>query len=87
MNNRKVFHDSVTELPEQPGVPPTGLNVSAARPAFLQEKMNVSFSLAISQQAHDPFMVAGEVRPEHQKFLWLASASNRDRCNKRGTGA
>jgi kumamolisin len=66
MNNRKVFHDSVAELPEQPGITPTGLNVSAARPEFLQDKMNVSFSLAIAQEAHDDLeakVAAGQVVP------------------------
>src|SRR5258708_7441608 len=53
MSNRKTFHDSVTELPEQPGITPSGLNVSAARPEHLDEKMTLSFSLAIPPTAHD----------------------------------
>jgi kumamolisin len=53
MSPRKVFHDSVTELPEQMGVTPTGLKVNAARPEHADDKMTVSFSLAIPKPAHD----------------------------------
>jgi kumamolisin len=62
----KVFHDSVIELPEQPGVAPNGLKVSAARPDHGDEKMTLSFSLAIPQDAHDRLEAAvakGEVVP------------------------
>src|ERR1700755_1736016 len=64
MNHRKVFHDSVIELPEQPGVTPSGLKVNAARPEHGDEKMTLSFSLAIPQDAHDQLEAAvarGEV--------------------------
>jgi kumamolisin len=53
MSDRKVFHDSVTELPEQHGGTPTGLKVNAVRPEQINEKMSLSFSLAIPQAAHD----------------------------------
>src|SRR5437899_1978972 len=53
MVDRKVFHDSVTELPEQHGGTPAGLKVNAARPEQIAEKMPVSFSLAIPQTSHD----------------------------------
>jgi kumamolisin len=64
MNQRKIFHDSVVELPEQAGVTPTGLKVNAARPDHGETKMTISFSLAIPQDAHDELEAAvakGEV--------------------------
>jgi len=53
MSNRKVFHDSVVELPQQNGVTTNGLNVSAKRTSHDDEKMEISFSLAIPQKQHD----------------------------------
>jgi kumamolisin len=64
MNQRKIFHDSVVELPEQAGATPTGLKVNAARPDHGETKMTISFSLAIPQDAHDELEAAvakGEV--------------------------
>jgi kumamolisin len=64
MNQRKTFHDSVVELPEQAGVTPTGLKVNATRPEQDDKKMTISFSLAIPQDAHDELEAAvakGEV--------------------------
>src|SRR5271156_5337641 len=64
MNPRKIFHDSVVELPEQAGVTATGLKVNAARPEHGDTKMTISFSLAIPQDAHDELEAAvakGEV--------------------------
>jgi kumamolisin len=46
MNSRKVFHDSVLELPEQDGRTPHGLMVQAARPEQGDEQMTVHFSIA-----------------------------------------
>jgi kumamolisin len=66
MNHRKVFHDSIVELPEQPGVTPSGLKVNAAKPEQGDEEMALSFSLAIPQEAHDELEAAvarGEVVP------------------------
>jgi kumamolisin len=66
MNHRKVFHDSIVELPEQPGVTPSGLKVNAAKPEQGDEEMTLSFSLAIPQPAHDELEAAvarGEVVP------------------------
>ncbi|HTC14063.1 MAG TPA: protease pro-enzyme activation domain-containing protein, partial [Chthoniobacterales bacterium] len=64
MNSRKIFHDSVVELPEQAGVTATGLKVNATRPEHDETKMTISFSLAIPQNAHDELEAAvakGEV--------------------------
>ena len=66
MKHRKVFHDSVVELPEEPGVTPGGLKVNAARPEHDDEKMAISFSLAIPQKTHDELeaiVAKGEVVP------------------------
>jgi kumamolisin len=64
MSNRKVFHDSVVALPEQPGVTPTGLHVNTARKEQLDEMMTVSFSLEIPKALHDDLearVAAGQV--------------------------
>lgn len=46
MTSRKLFHDSVVELPAQGGVTAMGLNVHAATLAHQDETMHVSFSLS-----------------------------------------
>jgi kumamolisin len=48
---RKVFTDSVTQLPAQPGRTPQGLTVEAAAPEHLTQKMDLHFSLAIPRKA------------------------------------
>jgi len=53
MSNRKIFTDSISQLPLQPGSTLNGLKVNARRAADSQEKLVVSFSLAIPSQAHD----------------------------------
>ena len=44
--NRKLFHDSVIELPDQAGHTAGGLAVQAAQPQYLQDKMTLHFALA-----------------------------------------
>ena len=46
MDQRKVFSDSVVELPNQPGVTPSGMKVNAKEPEHADDKMPVTFSLA-----------------------------------------
>jgi kumamolisin len=48
MSERKVFQDSVTPLPAQPGITPEGLMVNAVTPERPDETMNVHFSLSIA---------------------------------------
>lgn len=48
MAERKVFTDSVTELPDQPGPTPRGMMVAAAAPEDRDEHMTILFSLDIS---------------------------------------
>jgi kumamolisin len=43
---RKLFHDSVIEIPAQSGLLPNGLHVNAAAPEHDDELMTVSFSLS-----------------------------------------
>lgn len=46
MSTRKVFHDSITELPPQSGRTPAGLLVHAAEPAHMSDLLTLNFSLA-----------------------------------------
>jgi kumamolisin len=46
MSDTKVFTDSVTPLPEQPGLTRHGLMVNAAEPRHLDEKMTLLFSIS-----------------------------------------
>ena len=45
MSQRKLFHDSVVELPQETAVTPTGMKVNARGPEHSDEKMTVSFAL------------------------------------------
>jgi kumamolisin len=47
MSDRKFFNDSITPLPDQPGLTARGYMVNAAQPEDANEKMNVLFSLAM----------------------------------------
>ncbi len=51
MVERKVFADSVTPLPDQPGLTSRGLMVQAAEPEHLNDQMRVQFSLEIPPKA------------------------------------
>jgi kumamolisin len=53
MSNRKYFHDSITELPPQPGLTGTGLMVNSAEAVHLSEPLTLHFSLAISPAAEE----------------------------------
>lgn len=66
MTDRKVFHDSVTELPAQPGPTPGGLKVNARGPSEDDEMMTLSFSSAIPASASarlEALVAKGEVVP------------------------
>jgi len=45
-DNRKVFADSVTPLPEEPGITPHGLILNVAQPDNRNEQMTLLFSVA-----------------------------------------
>jgi len=51
MSDRKVFANSVTELPQQPGLTPHGLMVHAEAPPNRKEKMTLLFSVGIPDNA------------------------------------
>jgi kumamolisin len=51
MGNRKLFPDSVTPLPDQPGITPHGLMVNVASPAHLNDVMTLLFSVEIPSDA------------------------------------
>jgi kumamolisin len=53
MNDRKVFHDSVTPLPPQQGLTPQGLLIQEATAQNRSERMPVLFSLSLSDKARD----------------------------------
>jgi kumamolisin len=48
---RKVFANSITQLPTQEGITPQGLMVQAAEPAAKNEKLTVLFSLGLTPEA------------------------------------
>jgi len=52
MSNRKIFHDSVTELPPQAGLVGR-LMVKAAEPAHLNETMPLRFALQVPAAAEN----------------------------------
>ena len=53
MSYRKIFSDSVEQLPDLEGQTANGLKVQAINPENRDEKMSLHFALAIPQQAHD----------------------------------
>jgi kumamolisin len=64
MADRKVFADSITPLPAEPGITPKGLMVSAAQPEHRQEQMTLLFSIAVpddTQQALQQIIAQGKV--------------------------
>jgi kumamolisin len=67
MNDRKVFTDSVTELPPQPGLTKNGLMVNEAKSENRNERMDVLFSLEMpSKDDLEKRVAAGEVIPVEQ---------------------
>src|SRR5262245_4677 len=67
MSDRKVFTDSVTELPAQPGLTKNGLMVSQAKQETRNESMDLCFSLEMpSKDDLEKRVAAGEVVPPDQ---------------------
>lgn len=67
MADRKVFKDSVTELPAQPGVTQHGLMVAQAKAETRNENMELLFSLEMpSRQELEKRVAAGEVVPQSE---------------------
>jgi kumamolisin len=66
MSDRKIFHDSVVPLSQQPGLTPQGMLIAAAEPHHGDEMMDVHFSLDLSQAAKQQLeerVAKGEVIP------------------------
>lgn len=66
MSERKLFQDSVTPLPAQPGLTPEGLMVSAMTSDRPDETMDIHFSLSIAadvQSQVEEKVAKGEVVP------------------------
>ena len=69
MSDRKIFQDSVTPLPAQPGITPEGLMVNAMTPERPDETMNIHFSLNIAadvQAQLEAKVAKGEIVPPEQ---------------------
>jgi kumamolisin len=86
MAKRKVFEDSVTALPDEPGPTPHGLMVQAAQPDTREEQMTVLFSLEIAPDdekdleervARGEVVSAGELQTRY-----TANAGDRDKLVK-----
>ena len=69
MTDRKVFADSVTPLPDQPGLTPHGLMIHAEKPTDRNEKMTLLFSVGISASAQadlEARVAKGEIVPPEE---------------------
>src|SRR5262245_58309563 len=67
MADRKVFKDSVTELPAQPGLTKHGLMVAQAKTETRNETMELVFSLEMpSRHELEKRVAAGEVVPPNE---------------------
>ena len=64
MDQRKVFADSITPLPDQQGLTPTGLMINAAKVVDKSQKMDLLFSLSMdpaTQKDLEDKVAAGQV--------------------------
>jgi kumamolisin len=84
MVDRKVFADSVTELPSSPGVTPNGLILNNAKQETHNEKMELLFSLAIpSRDDLEKKVAAGEtVSPADLNKTYAPKASDVEALKK-----
>ena len=82
MSDRKVFHDSIVPLPQQPGLTTNGLLIAAADPHHGEETMDVHFSLALPKDAEQQLearVAKGEVvSPEELKKIYTANPTDAD---------
>jgi kumamolisin len=86
MAARKVFEDSVTPLPDEPGPTPRGLLVQAATPDTREEEMTVLFSLEIppdDEKDLEERVARGEVVPaEELQKRYAPDAGDREKLVK-----
>jgi kumamolisin len=82
MDQRKVFSDSVVELPDQPGVTPAGMKVNAKSPGNDTEMMPVTFALAPPASANkdlEQLVAKGQtVSPDELRTKYSVSAQDVD---------
>lgn len=82
MSERKLFQDSVTPLPAQPGLTPEGLVVNAMTPGHPDEIMNVHFSLSIASDVQSQLeqkVAKGDVvPPEELDKLYNAGPADKE---------
>src|SRR5262249_47738776 len=82
MSDRKIFHDSVLPLPQQPGLTPQGLLTAPADPQHGEEMMNVHFALSLSKSAEQKLeerVAKGEVvAPEELDKIYSSNKADAD---------
>jgi kumamolisin len=82
MADRKIFHDSILPLPQQPGLTPQGLITAASEPQHGDELMDVHFSISPSLDAQrqlEQRVEKGEVVPaEEIDKIYGANAATSD---------
>ena len=69
MAQRKVFHDSVVPLPDQPGLTPAGILQHAEKPQDASQRMTLQFALGPSDKQRaklEAKVAAGEVVPAQE---------------------
>jgi kumamolisin len=79
MNDRKTFSDSVTPLPDQPGLGANGLMFAAANPEHHGETRTLLFSLGIPPEAQaqlEARVAGGEIVPSHELQSDYAASAN-----------
>jgi kumamolisin len=80
MSDRKIFHDSVVTLSQQPGLTPQGMLVEAAEPQHGEETMDVHFSLSLpdgAEQKLEQRVANGEViPPEELEKIYTATPAD-----------
>jgi kumamolisin len=83
MSNRKVFENSVTTLPEQPGIIPGGLMLNAALDEHKDQTMTILFSVGIPDAAQSELqqrVASGEViSPDELQKVYSADQADVDR--------
>src|SRR5580704_11279175 len=82
MSERKVFSDSITPLPAQPGATPEGFMVSAMTPDRPDETLTVHFALSTAadvQKQLEATVASGKVAtPQQLDKLYNASPADKD---------
>jgi kumamolisin len=82
MSDRKIFQDSITPLPAEPGITPSGLIVNAMTPGRPDETLNVHFSLSVApgvQAELEQKVAEGETVPlEELNKLYNAKPADKD---------